>query len=190
MATEKLVLTKCVLYGNPAEHHLPGTVLDVPVEDVPHFLEKNVATRHEQPAAPLLPSDPGDSISTVNTETGEVEVEEYDLVADLQTLPGITEAIAEALAAAGVESKGQLGQYTVEELITVEGITDLIAQGILAALKAEEVPLRTDGPTLEEWTKSGYPADKYPPEGYSDKRPNAPAPEASKPKGKGKGKGK
>lgn len=188
MATEKLTLKRCVLYNGT--HHDKGTVLDVPVEDVPHFLEKDVAEREHQPAAPLLPSDPGDSISLVNTETGEVEDEAYDLVADLQTLPSVTEAIAEALAAAGVESKEQLGQYTVEELTTVEGITDVIAEGILAALKVEEVPLRTDGPTLEEWTKAGYPADNYPPVGYIDKRPDAPAAKPAAPKGKGKGKGK
>lgn len=27
--------------------------------------------------------------------------------------------------------------------------------------------LRTDGPTLAEWTAAGHPADKYPPEGYA-----------------------
>lgn len=27
--------------------------------------------------------------------------------------------------------------------------------------------LKTDGPTLAEWVAAGYPADKYPPEGYA-----------------------
>lgn len=29
--------------------------------------------------------------------------------------------------------------------------------------------LRTDGPTIEEWVKAGYPADNYPPRGYAEK---------------------
>lgn len=29
--------------------------------------------------------------------------------------------------------------------------------------------LRTDGPTMEEWVKAGYPADKYPPRDYAVK---------------------
>lgn len=33
-----------------------------------------------------------------------------------------------------------------------------------------EQGLRTDGPTLKEFTDAGYSADKYPPQGYTDKR--------------------
>ena len=35
--------------------------------------------------------------------------------------------------------------------------------------------LRTDGPTLEEFTAAGYPADKYPPRGYAKREAAKPA---------------
>lgn len=31
-----------------------------------------------------------------------------------------------------------------------------------------KITLRTDGPTLEKWVEAGYPADKYPPDGYAE----------------------
>lgn len=37
------------------------------------------------------------------------------------------------------------------------------------APKAESMPLRMDGPTLEEYIKAGYKAETYPPEGYAPK---------------------
>lgn len=39
-------------------------------------------------------------------------------------------------------------------------------------------PLRTDGPTLEEYVKAGYSADNYPPQGYAAKQ----SPQAFTPK--------
>lgn len=34
----------------------------------------------------------------------------------------------------------------------------------------ESVPLRTDGPTFEEWVKGGYEPSAYPPKGFTDRR--------------------
>jgi Helix-hairpin-helix domain len=152
--TEKIELLRCVMNGEGT--HLPGTILDVPEADVPEYLEKKVGRLVEGPAADLpLSSAPGTLLKTeaglVDTSTGEVLQDDANgsgegddaytlLVADLQTIPGVTEEIAETLIGYGVESKEQLGQYSVEDLITVEGVTEEIAKGIVAALvtKAQE----------------------------------------------------
>lgn len=41
------------------------------------------------------------------------------------------------------------------------------------AAGVDEGGLRTDGPTLEEYTKAGYSADSYPPRGYTVKTSEA-----------------
>lgn len=41
------------------------------------------------------------------------------------------------------------------------------AEAKLAVAEAPTPPLRTDGPTLEEYVKAGYSADHYPPAGYA-----------------------
>lgn len=43
------------------------------------------------------------------------------------------------------------------------------SMGLSNAQKVEDAPLRTDGPTLEEYVKSGYLAENYPPAGYAAK---------------------
>lgn len=40
---------------------------------------------------------------------------------------------------------------------------------IIAAIELASAPLKTNGPTVEEWVKAGYKAVNYPPGGYASK---------------------
>ncbi len=76
-----------------------------------------------------------------------------------------------ATAALPVEAVQDAAPATAPESPTP---TDEVAPVEAAPVAPQE--LRQDGPTLEEYVAAGYPADRYPPEGYAA-RESAPKPD-------------
>lgn len=66
-----------------------------------------------------------------------------------------------------------IGQGRAVELRGVPGVSDVQVRDPIAENRDPVVDLRSDGPTLKEWVDAGYPADKYPPEGYAPRTTSA-----------------
>jgi len=137
--------------------HVPGVILDVPEEDVCHFLDNKVGViATEEVEAPAFPSalDIGkppvsatlDPLNDDGGSDGDDDVNTEDVLAALQGVPGVTEEIAESFMAYGVTSKESLALYTVEELVTVDGVSQATAEGIVAffAKQGSAKPVASD----------------------------------------------
>ena len=63
------------------------------------------------------------------------------------------------------------GSEETSESLQAQPASGELSKPELRALDVAEpkTGLRLDGPTLEEWVKAGYPAEKYPPPGYAAK---------------------
>jgi len=57
------------------------------------------------------------------------------------------------------EAAASVGRYPEVPIVAADSVGQ----------KPSEGQLRTDGPTLEEYVKAGYPAETYPPAGYAAK---------------------
>lgn len=64
------------------------------------------------------------------------------------------------------ETAEQTDQTPVVEPLKTEAEIESLRQDAVALMEATK-PLRTDGPTLEEYVKAGYAAENYPPQGYA-----------------------
>lgn len=69
----------------------------------------------------------------------EEEIEEHKPEADLLDLEGMTESIAYALAARGVQSREDLSELAADEISDIEGVDEDLAASLILAARADEI---------------------------------------------------
>ncbi|MCB1555450.1 MAG: transcription termination/antitermination protein NusA [Xanthomonadales bacterium] len=69
----------------------------------------------------------------------EEEIEEHKPEADLLELEGMTESIAYALAARGVQSREDLSELAADEISDIEGVDEELAATLILAARADEI---------------------------------------------------